>query len=170
MITRKENDMKAYIGTKIIKATPMTRGEYNNYRGWDIPENENPEDEGYLVEYSDGYQSWSPEKQFEEAYRECDKMTFGLALEALKKGKKVAREGWNGKGMYLYLVHGRLVDVDMLQLEAYDALAKDEGAMHDTGVVQFLSHIDMRTANGDVCVGWLASQTDMLAEDWKIVE
>ncbi len=97
-------------------------------------------------------------------------MNFGEALEALKDGKKVAREGWNGKGMYLYLVHGRLVDVDMLQLEAYDALAKDEGAMHDTGVVQFLSHIDMRTANGDVCVGWLASQTDMLAEDWKIVE
>lgn len=47
--------MKQYIGTKIIKAKPMTRGEYNKLREWEIPENENPADEGYLVEYSDGY-------------------------------------------------------------------------------------------------------------------
>ena len=62
--------MKTYIGTKKLEAEQMTRGEYNEYRGWTIPENENPKDEGYLVEYSDGYESWSPKKQFEEAYRE----------------------------------------------------------------------------------------------------
>lgn len=97
-------------------------------------------------------------------------MNFGEALEALKEGKKVAREGWNGKGMYLYLVHGKTVDADLLINETYNALAKDEVAMHGTGVAEFLSHIDMRTASGAVCVGWLASQTDMLAEDWLIVE
>lgn len=64
--------MKTYIGVKKLEAKPMTRGAYNEYRGWTIPENENPEDEGYLVKYPDGYESWSPKKQFEEAYREFD--------------------------------------------------------------------------------------------------
>lgn len=64
--------MKTYIGTKKLEAEKMTRGEYNKYRGWTIPEGENPNDEGYLVKYSDGYESWSPKKQFEDAYREYD--------------------------------------------------------------------------------------------------
>lgn len=162
--------MKRYIGTKIINATPMNRGEYNRYRGWPIPADEDPTDKGYLVQYSDGYESWSPEKQFNEAYKECDSMTFGLAVEALKKGLKVARKGWNGKGMYLYLVHGFDCDKDNLRNEASLHLPKDEMAMHGTGVATFLSHIDMRTANGDICVGWLASQTDILSEDWMVVE
>ena len=62
--------MKKFIGVKQIEAKPMTRGEYNAYRGWTIPADENPKDEGYLVKYNDGYISWSPKKQFEEAYSE----------------------------------------------------------------------------------------------------
>ena len=67
--------MKQYIGTKIIQAEPMNRGEYNNYRGWQIPNNENPEDEGYLVKYEDGYESWSPKEVFEKysCYWLCNK-------------------------------------------------------------------------------------------------
>ena len=57
-----------------------------------------------------------------------------------------------------------------LRNEASIHLPADDGAMHGTGVANFLSHIDMRTATGDVCIGWLASQTDMLAEDWQIVD
>ncbi|MGI5947745.1 MAG: Gp49 family protein [Lachnospiraceae bacterium] len=64
--------MKKYIGTKLVKAKPMTRGEYNNFRGWQIPENENPEDKGYLVEYSDSYLTWSPKEVFEKAYIAVD--------------------------------------------------------------------------------------------------
>ena len=90
-----------YIGTKLIKGKPMTRGEYSTYRCWETPENENPEDEGYHVTYSDGYESWSPKKQFEEAYRLTDGLTFGIALELAKRGKKIARKGWNGKGMFV---------------------------------------------------------------------
>ena len=58
-----------YIGVKIIKAEPMTRGEYNKYKGWTIPKNENPDDPGYLVEYSDSYESWSPVDVFETYYK-----------------------------------------------------------------------------------------------------
>lgn len=64
--------MKKYIGTKLVKAKPMTRGEYNTYRGWRIPENENPKDKGYLVEYSDYYITWSPKEVFERAYIAVD--------------------------------------------------------------------------------------------------
>ena len=64
--------MRKYVGTKIIEAKEMNRGDYNKYRGWTITENENPNDEGYLVRYSDGYESWSPKKQFEDAYRNYD--------------------------------------------------------------------------------------------------
>ena len=62
--------MKNYIGTKRIEAEPMTRGDYNKYRGWTIPADENPEDEGYIVKYSNDYISWSPKQAFEEAYSE----------------------------------------------------------------------------------------------------
>lgn len=72
--------MQTYIGTKIIRAKPMNRQAYNDYRGWVVPMDENPLDEGYLVEYLDGgtpntvsyagYVSWSPKAQFEAAYTE----------------------------------------------------------------------------------------------------
>lgn len=60
--------MEKYIGIKKIEAEPMTRGAYNEYRGWTIPKDENPSDEGYIVKYSDDYVSWSPKQAFEEAY------------------------------------------------------------------------------------------------------
>lgn len=73
--------MIGYIGVKAIKATPMTRKEYNDYRGWDLPSDEDGTDEGYLVEYEQsletpninhpdhlGYISWSPKDVFNEAY------------------------------------------------------------------------------------------------------
>lgn len=59
--------MKKYVGTKVIEAKPMTRGDYSKFRGWQIPA-----DAGYLVKYSDDYVSWSPAYAFEEVYREYD--------------------------------------------------------------------------------------------------
>lgn len=146
--------MEKYIGTKTIEAEPMTRGDYNKYRGWTIPADENPDDEGYLVKYSDGYISWSPKKQFEEAYKISGEMNFGHALELLKRGEKVARKGWNGKGMFLFLATGKQFESDNLG----DQLPE---IVNDV--------ICMKTAQNTICIGWLVSQTDMLAEDWKIV-
>ena len=65
------SEEKNYIGVKIVKAKFMTRGDYNKFKGWTIPADENPADEGYLVRYPDGYISWCPHKQFEEAHSEC---------------------------------------------------------------------------------------------------
>lgn len=64
--------MKQYVGVKLIEAKLMTRGDYNKYRGWTIPKDENPNDEGYLVKYSNDYESWSPKKPFDDSYREYD--------------------------------------------------------------------------------------------------
>lgn len=149
--------MKKYIGTKTIKAKPMTRNEYNKFRGWEIPKDESPADEGYLVEYSDGYVSWSPKDVFEEAYRECDNMTFGLAIEALKKGMKVARKGWNGKNQYCELAANiSYVNSDKEIINCgHEAIGNKAIAFVGTSGIQ---------------LGWLASQADMLAEDWRIVE
>lgn len=159
--------MEKYIGTKLIKAMPLDRGGYNAARGWTLPADENAEDEGYLVEYCDGgkpnlagyegYVSWSPKQQFDNAYRRIDAMTFGLAVEALKLGKKVARAGWNGKSMWLGLV------------EAYEYNPKADRAFTGQLGCEKLPWIGMKTADNKL-VPWLASQADMLAEDWQIVE
>ena len=149
--------MKRFIGTKVIEAKPMTRGEYNRYRGWQLPADENPADEGYLVKYSDDYESWSPKKQFDEAYRECDNMTFGLAIEAMKKGMKVARKGWNGKKQYIELASN---------ISYVNASKKVVNCEHDAIGNKAIAFV----GTSGVQMGWLASQADMLAEDWIIVE
>ena len=69
-------DMKTYIGVKKIDAAPMNLGDYNKYRGWEIPADEDPAKEGYLVKYSDNYESWSPKEVFEEAYVEYHEDTL----------------------------------------------------------------------------------------------
>lgn len=64
--------MKRYIGMKVVHAEPMNRIEYCTKRGWDVPKDENPYDEGYLIKYPDGYISWSPKDVFEGAYKKAD--------------------------------------------------------------------------------------------------
>jgi hypothetical protein len=83
-------------------------------------------------------------------------MNFGQALDLLRSGKKVCREGWNGKGMFIFLVSGSEFKVNRPPLLGI----YPEGTM-----IKYHSHIDMRTADNFI-VPWLASQTDILAEDW----
>jgi hypothetical protein len=92
-----------------------------------------------------------------------DEMTFGEAIEALKKDKRVARRGWNGKGMYLWLKQ---------EIEIPKEWIKEKGlkeAIGDRDSIKGLASISMLTAQGEVLSGWLASQTDMLSEDWTVV-
>jgi len=105
--------MEIFVGTKLVSAKPMSRLDYNEFRGWVLPDDEDGTDEGYLVEYLetgfpntaayDGYISWSPKDVFETSYKTSGNLTFGHAIELLKRGSKVCRAGWNGKGMYLVL-------------------------------------------------------------------
>ena len=168
--------MQQFIGTKIVNAKPMNRSDYNVLRGWKLPDDEDGTDEGYLVEYLDGgksnvegfsgYVSWSPKEVFINAYSTSGSLTFGDALIVLKAGGKVARAGWNGKGMWLVLVPGTPNIVPRKGSPYSDAGVTEE--------VEILSHIDMYTVNSTgrraMLPGWLASQTDMLSSDWCIVD
>jgi hypothetical protein len=83
-------------------------------------------------------------------------LSFGQALERLKEGGQVSREGWNGKGMFLYLVSGSTFQVSREPLLS----------MFGSGTqMTYRDHIDMITADGSA-VPWVASQTDLLANDW----
>lgn len=139
--------MKAYVGTKVVSAWPEVRGE----------------DDGYGVRYEDGYVSWSPKATFEKHYREIGPtkgMSFSAALELIKAGKRVARAGWNGKGMFIFLVPGSTFSVNRPPLM---------GIYPEGTVIDYRPHIDMKDAEGKV-VPWLASQSDLMAQDWCLVE
>ena len=86
-------------------------------------------------------------------------MTFSKALEALKEGKKVARAGWNDKNMFVFLVPGSVFKVNRAPLL---------GIYPEGTEINYHAHIDMKTAD-DQIVPWLASQTDILAEDWVVL-
>lgn len=101
-------------------------------------------------------------------------LSFGQALDALNMGKQVQRSGWNGKGMFIFKTEGRtipLVEFGKFKngnSEAID-LARKLGT-HKSDNVVISDHIDMLAADGSITVGWNASQIDMQATDWQVVE
>jgi len=107
---------------------------------------------------------WFVNKEYvDRNYKELENsyFTFGEAIALLKQGYKVAREGWNGKGMWLVFVPGR--EVEIAQGTPYWSAGL-------RGKIKIDGHIDMYTAKGTIQPGWLASQADILAEDWVIVK
>lgn len=159
--------MKKYIGTKMIAAEPATKYWLKCDKSLIVAHDEDkPQiidsaigaEEGYKVRYADGYESWSPKEVFEEAYREVDGMNFGLALEAAKMGYRIARKGWNGKRMYVFLAHEPdfNTDADISEFDDADVECGD--------------CLCLRTAQRTLQLGWLASQNDMLSDDWYIVD
>lgn len=159
--------MKQYIGVKIIQAEPGTMAEAvarkNGLPKEDFKENGNADKEGYIVQYPDGYVSWSPKKTFEEAYRRCDNMTFGLAIEALKKGKRVARKGWNGKGLFV-VYQKAYPDGIPCNKQTAEAWGINEGDLFKCD-----PYLQINTVDGSHSM-WTPSIRDVLAEDWMIVE
>lgn len=93
-------------------------------------------------------------------------MNFGQAIEALKEGKRVSREGWNGKGMFLFLLPAGFIPAKAIHDPALkEVIEKEVGGE----IFEALGSIRMFTADKKILTGWLASQTDMLAEDWNIL-
>ena len=128
-----------YIGTKIVTAWQAANAEGQP---------------GYGVKYEDGYTSWSPKEAFEAAYRDIEgpvqALTFGDALHMLKLGAKVQRSGWNGKGLWLEL---QVPDDNSKMTLPYIFMSYPSDAQNTPGAR----------------VPWLASQTDMLAQDWVVL-
>jgi len=97
-------------------------------------------------------------------------MDFGQALEALNNGEMVQRQGWNGKGMFIFKTVGNTVDKGFIQKFASLPQAVKDFLEAKGEDVVFHSFITMYTAQGTMQPGWLASQADMLADDWTGVE
>lgn len=97
-------------------------------------------------------------------------LDFGDAIRALKAGQRVARSGWNGKGMFLWLERGSHAFGDGEVFPSYIGGVRSSLFEHgDVGTVTRMPHICMRAADGSTVTGWLASQTDILALDWEIL-
>ena len=166
-------DMTQYIGTKRVKGFPMTMKDYFEQSGREIPpgmvKTHGEDAPGYLVEYEptkeqpEGYQSWSPMQVFEDAYREVDGLTFGIAIELMKAGKKLTRPSWNGKGFYVFYQKGYPVGIPLNKNTA-EATGEAEGT-----VCKFAPYLMIQTNEHSFAI-WVPSTSDVLAEDWTIVE
>jgi hypothetical protein len=145
----RKDEMDTYIGTQVVRAVPMTRESVEELLNRNIGCKQ--AGDGYFVQYDDGYQSWISKEGFNKVYRRTNLLTLGLAIEALLKGSKIARSGWKNKGMWL-------------TLEVPDerrGMTLPCICLHDPNQA-----VDTPNA----CIAWVASQADILAEDWQIVE
>lgn len=140
--------MKQYIGNKIILA-------------WAAPGKDGQP--GYGVKYEDGYTNWTPKETFEATYRDIEgpvqTLTFSDALHMLKLGKKVQRTGWNGKGMFVYLVPAN-------SCLAQTGVAKSY--FGEDALVPYAAYMAIKNTNETVST-WIPSVNDCLAEDWQVV-
>ena len=154
--------MQKYIGVKLIEAKPMTSTEASMYLDRQIP-NSVKGREGYLVVYEDGYRSWSPKLTFERDYRPIDGLTFGLAIEAVKKGYRIARKGWNERGMFVVYQKAYPQGIPCNKQTAV-AWGLNEGDLF-----RCEPYLQIKMTNGSHSM-WTPSINDCLAEDWYIVE
>jgi len=136
--------MRRYIGTKIIEAVPAIRKGGKVYeKDWSIPRSMEPEEDGYKVRYPDGYESWSPKDVFEEAYREASGVSFGLALEAMKKGKGARLPKWSED----VIIRAQFPDE------------------HSKMTAPYL-YVESRFGR----VPWKETMIELFSDDWEIVE
>jgi len=118
--------------------------------------------EGYKVVYEDSYVSWSPKDVFEKSYKESCNLTFGIALELLKKGKKIARKGWNGKDMFVVYQKGYPNGIPC-NIQTANAWKLNEGDLFKCE-----PYLQIKMVNGSHAM-WVPSINDVLSEDWEIV-
>ena len=163
------SEFKKYKRTNIAEMRPYVPGE--DLSGIGVREGINPdEDQGYIARdpYNHEDKWYVTRSQFNKNFRElnADAMTFGAALELLKAGYKVQRRGWNGKGMFLFLLPEGTIPKSIIHDRKLKEVLEESGKDH----FEALGSIRMKTADDKILTGWLASQTDMLAEDWEVVE
>lgn len=145
--------LERYFGSKLIMAAQMTENTFKSTIKGQFVDMEAETREGYFVLYEDGYKSWSPKEAFEKAYHRMDYLNFGQALDALKSGYKVARKGWNGKEIH----------IELQRPDENSKMTSPYIFVDTTGLVTDNVHAPKSR------VPWMASQTDMLAEDWIVI-
>ncbi len=94
-------------------------------------------------------------------------VSFSVALDHVKKGFRAQRQGWNGKGMWIAMIHSGECKPGSVPMADRNRAVSDY--VHDHGPAQITAYLVMKAADGSIVPGWLASQTDMLAEDWLLL-
>ena len=162
--------MKKYLGVKLISAEPCSQDQFAGAKNFgDLSKLSGGVDrEGYKVVYEDGYTSWSPEGIFENAYREISNLTFGLAIEALKQGKLVARTGWSGKGMFVMKQIPAEIGLDIIpKMQSVQQSAKD--ILVERGTTLKYENQMLIVKQDGTADSWVPSSSDVFAEDWVIL-
>lgn len=103
-------------------------------------------------------------------------MNFGAAIELAKKGCLITRQGWNGKGMFIFQRPADKLNIDVLlgaksipiRVKDYFEQKHQPIEKVDSAKIEFTSYLCMKAADDTIVNGWLASQTDMIADDWQI--
>ena len=116
--------------------------------------------EGYVFIGDNKYPEFMEKEKFDKRFQSAKAISFSIALDALKRGGRIAREGWNGKGMYVFLADDLEFRTEADISECYD---KEDG-------VEVSEVMILRTAQGTFQPGWLATQSDILANDWYVLE
>lgn len=107
-----------------------------------------------------------------------ENLTFGQAIEAVKEGNLIARKGWNGKDMFVFQRPEDHLEVEMIvhkvkslpqSIKDYYAQQNEKG-LDGSAKIKFTSYLCMKAADGSIVNGWLASQTDMLSNDWCVID
>ena len=163
----------SYIRVNIVDASPMTFGEFKAAHPTSGGANQQrPDDDpGYVIVYRKGkpneYVSWCPRAEFEEVSSPFSKdaMSFGMAIDACRyAGKKIQRVNWNGEGQFVRFEKVLVSEDGKLHIEEENAPGMTESGC-------FVFHfVNRKTGETGLQVGWLASQADMAASDWRIVE
>lgn len=143
-----DSEFAIYAGTKMVGAIPGVNSD-----GVD----------GYIVRYEDGYTSWSPKDVFEKAYRKTECLNFGIALELCKKGAKISRNGWNGKGLFVVYQKAYPEGIPCNKNTA-DSWGIPEGSLFKCN-----PYLQINTVDGSHSM-WVPSINDCLADDWDVVE
>lgn len=163
-----KNNMEKYIGTKVVKAEPMIMTEAQKVLGREL-KTANLEEDGYLVEYKDGYKSWSPKSVFEEAYREIGSVNFGGAIDLLKAGLAVRRKGWNGKGLFVVKQVPSHITGDIIpNMQSLPQSAKNILMSRENPHIDYTNQMLIINPNGRAD-SWVPSVSDVFAEDWEVV-
>ena len=160
--------MKKFIGTKVIMAEPMTMAEAQKVLGREIKP-ATVEEDGYLVEYKDGYKSWSPKSVFDKAYHEVKDINFGEVIEALKTGLAVRRKGWNGKGLFIVKQVPSHIEGDVVpKMQSLPQSAKDILMSRENPHIDYTNQMLIVNPDGRVDF-WVPSSSDVFAEDWEVL-
>ena len=147
-----------YIRSHIVEAKPATLGEWEAETGKKWNEADRPRtDDGYKCDYPDGYSGWCPKAEFEKVSSPVESMTFGQAIDSCRyRGAKIQRANWNGEGQYV-------------EYKVVEVCYSEESKLVQSHAFVF-HFVNRKTGETGVQVGWLASQADMAASDWIILD